>query len=560
MSNLILSKFFSVFVDELITCGVESVVMSPGSRSTPLAMLFYARKDIQCYMNIDERSAGFFALGLAKSSRKPTVLICTSGSAAANYYPAIVEANLARVPLIVITADRPPYLQGVGAAQTMHQDMLYSNHVRHFESLPLASEHEGELVKMRNIAYKLYEVAQTEQGVVHINAPIEEEMMPTIKSEFYEYSRGEKRITSQKACIEPSQFQLESLKELIEGKKVLFVVGFEDGANYHESLVRFCEKNRVVLLADPLSNVRSFDYVGIIKTYDAFLTYEDNTLQADIIVRLGAFPLSKRFLLYCQKHKIPQIVIDPLSTHRNPIRTTVLEILADEEAVLEWLYQQSFNFDTTFFNRWIEHESIQKKYFKAVESVESIYEGRFMGELVKRCKNIFVSSSMSVRYLDYFYCDSHSVKIYCNRGVNGIDGTFSSALGVATTHAKRGEKSVLVTGDLAFIHDMNGMILAKTHELSLVVVLFNNDGGGIFNYLPQSQTKDFNYLFTTQHGLDIGSIVRGYGHTHCEIQGYAHFIEMFEQAQRREGVIILEIKTDREESVEITRQLIRGDR
>ncbi|MCX5774175.1 MAG: thiamine pyrophosphate-binding protein, partial [Fusobacteria bacterium] len=224
MVSQILSKYFSVFVDELIECGVDSVVLSPGSRSTPLAMLFYARKEIKCYMNIDERSAAFFALGLSKESQTPTVLVCTSGSAAANYYPAIVEANLARVPLIVITADRPPYMQGVGAAQTMYQKELYGRHVVYHEELALA-KNDFDYQLLREKAAHFFLLSKNLKGVVHINAPVEEEVIPEILDEYYSVGRNQKICGAEVKIAFSAQ---ESLLSHLQNKKVLIVVGFED--------------------------------------------------------------------------------------------------------------------------------------------------------------------------------------------------------------------------------------------------------------------------------------------------------------------------------------------
>ncbi|MCX5773930.1 MAG: thiamine pyrophosphate-dependent enzyme [Fusobacteria bacterium] len=248
-------------------------------------------------------------------------------------------------------------------------------------------------------------------------------------------------------------------------------------------------------------------------------------------------------------------MIDSLSCHRNPLKTTILEVIANEKSVIEIL-SKYVEVDRTFVERWRKFEQIQKERFSRVETLRE-YEGWFVREILRSsAEAIFVSSSMSVRYLDYFYSEPFNKMVFCNRGVNGIDGTFSTALGVSTR--KKGN-TILITGDLAFIHDMNGMVLAKTHELPLVVVLFNNDGGGIFNYLPQSGTETFNYLFTTSHGLEFESIIRGYGHHYKALSQGENFLEVLNIALERKSVTVIEIKTDREKSVETTKKLIRGE-
>ncbi len=541
------NEYLAPFVDELFNLGVREAVFSPGSRSTALAMLFEEYKKYDTYVNIDERSAAFFALGIAKANRRPVVLVCTSGSAAAHHFPAITEAKTSRIPLIILTADRPAELQFVGAPQTLDQTRFFGNFVNHFENLEAPQPQAKNFwTYPRKVAQRAFLSALDQMaGPVQINIPLRDPLVPELKSENYEKGRSKLPFKFFKGQ------QSASFDEALLSSKTLILAGANSAENYSESLLKLAEQLKAPILADPLSNLRNHNSPFVMDSYDAFLANDDlkTDLKAESILLFGQMPVSKRLQQFIALNDDAEFIqVDPALAYRNPSLTTTITVQSNVATFANSI--QKVNQDFSYLEKWQKAQEKMRHQLEKVAQEENPFEGRFVQELQKHLKaldaQLLVSNSMEIRDIDYWWKKEDSkVRILGNRGVNGIDGTESTALGIATT----GKPTVLLTGDLSMLHDLNGLIIGKTHELNLTIVLFNNDGGGIFHHLAQKGVPNFDYLFSTPHGLNFEGLAELTGLDYHLVSNYADFGQQFETSIRQPGIHLLEIKTDKDLSL-----------
>lgn len=541
------NEYLAPFVDELFNLGVREAVFSPGSRSTALAMLFEEYKKYDTYVNIDERSAAFFALGIAKANRRPVVLVCTSGSAAAHHFPAITEAKTSRIPLIILTADRPAELQFVGAPQTLDQTRFFGNFVNHFENLEAPQPQAKNFwTYPRKVAQRAFLSALDQMaGPVQINIPLRDPLVPELKSENYEKGRSKLPFKFFKGQ------QSASFDEALLSSKTLILAGANSSENYSESLLKLAEHLKAPILADPLSNLRNHNSPFVMDSYDAFLANDDlkTDLKAESILLFGQMPVSKRLQQFIALNDDAEFIqVDPALAYRNPSLTTTITVQSNVAIFANSI--QKVNQDFSYLEKWQKAQEKMRHQLEKVAQEENPFEGRFVQELQKHLKaldaQLLVSNSMEIRDIDYWWKKEDSkVRILGNRGVNGIDGTESTALGIATT----GKPTVLLTGDLSMLHDLNGLIIGKTHELNLTIVLFNNDGGGIFHHLAQKGVPNFDYLFSTPHGLNFEGLAELTGLDYHLVSNYADFGQQFETSIRQPGIHLLEIKTDKDLSL-----------
>ncbi|MEO7369085.1 MAG: 2-succinyl-5-enolpyruvyl-6-hydroxy-3-cyclohexene-1-carboxylic-acid synthase [Gemmatimonadaceae bacterium] len=572
--------YVGAFVDELVRSGVRHVCVSPGSRSTPLALTIAANASLKIWMHIDERSGAFFALGLARALQEPVALLCTSGTAAANFLPAVVEAKSSGVPLLVLTADRPPELRDVGAAQTIDQNRLFGAHVKWFVDVALPELTPDLLRYVRTLACRAAAQANaTPPGPVHLNFPFREPLVPLPMEAPAGLSHGDAEAWSGRADGAPwvrvddpqpgiSEMAATNLSEKLNAsKRPLIVCGPQPDASLAPALAALAKSLRAPLLVDPLSQVRwgAHDCDTLIDRYDAMLRDYPvaDSLSPDVILRIGAIPTSKTLNEYLKRQsRAPLIVIDPARwpdpsllasemIHADP-RVTCETLLAmvdgDDERPSEWL------------ERW---RTLNKATSSALErhmcALGEAFEGRALSDVVASVPQratMFVSSSMPVRDLDAFgEGDARSIRVLSNRGANGIDGVVSSAMGVAAANRERNAGPlVLVIGDLALYHDMNGLLAAKLHDLDVTIVVINNDGGGIFSFLPQAaHDEHFEKLFGTPHGLDFEPAADLYGAVYRRADDSASLRKAVAEGVAGKGLHIIEVRTDRARNVELHR-------
>ena len=568
-----MNEYIAALVDEFYQLGVRHAVFSPGSRSTTMAMLFTEHEGFETYMNIDERSASFMALGIAKAHKEPTVLVCTSGSAVAHYLPAILEAQYSGVPLIVLSADRPHTLLHVGAPQTVDQQKIFGTAVNYYEELAVPQESHY-YTYPRQVARKAYMKAMdTKKGPVHINVPLFEPLVPELSRNHFEAGRSSFKVvkpnyssvfgfdnrnnlthinnTIDIAHNNDSTKEINNLLERYE--RILILAGPQIDIDEADTIRSFGEALQAPILADPLSNVRGCNTSDVvISTYDALLAGQAlwHELKPDCVIQFGQIVVSKRVQqMVASWTDVEYIEVNPTMDSMNPTGKTTMHVQASVD-VFTHLYGKNNNSDT-YLNIWRRLEQAGKKQLSLAIDEPHCFEGRTIRELQKQIPEdgqIFVANSMTIRDFDYFWFSGESKAVlYGNRGVNGIDGTISTALGLAVN----GRPTYLVTGDLSLFHDLNGLAVAKTHNLNLTIILHNNDGGGIFEYLPQKGTKHFDYLFSTSQGLDYSGAAKLYGCGYTKISSPDELSSVLANVSQESGVHIIEIPTNREYSREL---------
>ena len=546
-----MNEYIAALVDEFYQLGVRHAVFSPGSRSTTMAMLFKEHEGFETYMNIDERSASFMALGIAKAHKEPTVLVCTSGSAVAHYLPAVLEAQYTGVPLIVLSADRPHTLLHVGAPQTVDQHKIFGTAVNYFEELAVPQESHY-YTYPRQVARKAYMKAMdTKKGPVHINVPLFEPLVPELSRNHFEAGRSSFKV------VKPNYggaFSCDDGNNLLERYEcILILAGPQIDIDEANTIRSFGEALQAPILADPLSNVRGCGASDVvISTYDALLAGQAlwHELKPDCVIQFGQIVVSKRVQqMIASWTDVEYIEVNPTMDSMNPTGKTTMHVQASID-VFTHLYGKN-NSSDTYLNIWQRLEQEGKKQLSSAINEPHCFEGRTIRELqqyIPENGQIFVANSMTIRDFDYFWFSGGSrAVLYGNRGVNGIDGTISTALGLAVN----GRPTYLVTGDLSLFHDLNGLAVAKTHNLNLTIILHNNDGGGIFEYLPQKGTKHFDYLFSTSQGLDYSGAAKLYGCGYTKISSPNELSSVLANVSQETGVHIIEIPTNREYSREL---------
>lgn len=578
--------YLSAFIDELVRSGVEHIVISPGSRSTPLAVLAAEHPQLRVWMIVDERSAGFFALGLAKARRAPVALLCTSGTAAANYMPAIAEAKLARVPLIVLTADRPHELRDVGAPQTIDQIAMYGRHVKWFMEMPIPEAAPLMLRHARMTAARAAaEAMQQPLGPVHLNFPLREPLLPDLDHpELFAAGRDGNRayveVTSGVKQLPPETVQALAGQLTAHGRG-LIVCGPMDIPAFAEAVTELAAVLGYPVLADPLSQLRSGSHRQdvIIDAYDAFLRDERTAerLEPEVILRFGAMPVSKPLLQYMNRHADSRLIVvddggwrdptllasDMISADPVQLCRSLADKLADETGGRTGIRsgRSPSGQDAAWLAEWQRLNEISRRVMQegALDpEIEDLFEGRVfteLRELLPRGTVLLAGNSMPIRDLDAFYAaDERGIRMAGNRGANGIDGLVSTAMGISAAS----ERVVLVLGDLSFYHDMNGLLAAKLYQLPITIIVVNNDGGGIFSFLPQADLpRHYELLFGTPIGLDFRHAAVMYGGRYTKADTWELFREAVSQAVSADGLDVIEVPTDRRANAEHHRRIWR---
>lgn len=564
------------FVDELVRSGVVSAVVSPGSRSTPLALALARRPEIRLYVHPDERSAAYFGLGLAKAPGRPVALVCTSGTAAANYLPAVVEARYARVPLVVLTADRPPELRDVAAPQTIDQVRMFGSHAKWSVDLPPPAPLEAVVRQARVVADRAVALSLAPpQGPVHVNVPLREPLVPQTSAApppGFEAPpwRGRPdglpyaRVWDQPPAPDPGHARRLGA-ELAQTARGVVVCGPEPGDGPERALARaraaarFARRLGWPLLADPLSAARTLGEA--VTRYDAFLRSDAvrAALAPERAVRIGAPPVSKALgELLDAMPEGALAVVDDGGGYPDPSLRAGDVVHADPEA---WLRAAAAAAAPApgadaWRTRWREAEgAAAAATAEAMLRTESMFEGRILHELarlVPPAATVVVGNSMAVRDADaFFHPRGRGVRVLGNRGASGIDGVVSTALGAAA--AAPGRPCLMVLGDLSFFHDLGGLVAARRFGLGLTAVVADNDGGGIFSFLPQRRHGErFEELFGTPLGLDIGPAVGMHGGRVERVRSWRAFRAAVRRGLGGEGLTVVAVAApSREENVRL---------
>ena len=568
------------FVDELARCGMRAACTSPGSRCAPLVLTLAREQRLCCYSHVDERCAGFFALGLAKASGLPVAVTCTSGTAAAELLPAAIEAFQARVPLLLLTADRPPELRENGAGQAIDQLKLFGSASKWFFEVGTHDATSERLRWIRTLACRAYWTAlEGRPGVVHLNFPLREPLViegelpedPTGRTGDRPYVRRSPVIVSIAGSDDPATISNSGsttyLRQLVaEAKRGVVVAGrHERPTPLGEAAAAFCEAAGWPLLADPLSGARRG--TAAIAHYDALL--RDDAFAAgvlpDLVIRAGDLPVSKPLRTWLAGLEgVPQVTLDPEGTWQDPASILTESLVLEPAGALAELTAAQPAADTDWLAGWrAADEQAAAAILGVLGALDELNEPAIaaeLGTLLPEEATLFVASSMPVREIETFWpAREDPPRVLCNRGANGIDGIVSSAFGAAASGAG---PVVLLIGDVALAHDIGGLLAAKRLELKLTIVLVDNGGGGIFDFLPISHTPMaaehdiYARHIATPTGLDFAQAAALYGLEHERVETIPAFRAALERALSPQvGSTIVHVRTDRARNVELHGQV-----
>jgi 2-succinyl-5-enolpyruvyl-6-hydroxy-3-cyclohexene-1-carboxylate synthase len=579
------------FVDELARCGMRDACTSPGSRCAPLVLTLAHAQGLRCHSHVDERCAGFFALGLAKASTRPVAITCTSGTAVAELLPAVVEAHEARVPLIVLSADRPPELREVGAGQTIDQLKIFGGFAKWFFEVGTHATSAERVRWVRALACRAYWTAlEGRPGVVHLNFPLREPLVCEQAPEAGEgRADGLPFLIGRAAPRSSAETYARTVRELIAGARRGVVVAgrHERDTPLGEAAGEACSALGWPLLADPMSGARRGD--AAIAHYDALLR-EPMFARAhtpEVVLRVGDLPVSKPLRTWLAGlTEARQIALDPEGALQDPASVVFDSIAAEPAATLSALTRllgaSAPNADASGATAGAGREDVQQTVpvghypdwleswrsadERASESILGVLAASGcsepvvtaeLGVLLPKEATLFVASSMPVRDIETFWpVRPDPPRVLCNRGANGIDGTVSSALGAVASG--RGPV-VLLIGDVALAHDIGGLLAAKRLDLEVTIVLLNNEGGGIFDFLPVAGVEMARDVYTrhiaTPTGLDFAQAAALYGLSHETVVDVAGLRAALERALAAPGSAIVEVRTERVANVEVHRRV-----
>lgn len=641
-----LASYVGSFFDELARGGVKDVVISPGSRSTPLSMMAYA-SSMDIYVDVDERGAAFFALGLAKATGRAVALVCTSGTAVANYYPAVLEAETSRAALLVLTGDRPARLQQLGAPQTCDQLKIFGSHVRKFWNMPELNGSADQIRYARQIAREALAALEPRtitSAPVHINFPFDEPLTPAIDDPAA-FTCGRSLAHAELPVVFEADRAIDAhavrrIAELLTTKRAIALCGegtlgvfdpadpecWEKRARQARTLCAWAHRFDIPLLADPLSQLRGFSDEAIIDNYDNIFG-RDTCPDFDLVIRFGRYPVSKRAYRTLETKQHLQIVVDPLETRdfdsatTTLVKTTPLGFVASFEGIDASsaphassgaradkpsasseanVVAPSASNETDAdgisasngenIAAWRAANARERDLIMSVEAAsyvslctpegchdeEIALEGAYVQALLESIPDgalLFSANSMAIRAIDTFYVKPSSASsgeagiadaaespaacaetsqrnltVLANRGLNGIDGTLSSALGAAQSY----EQTYFLTGDLTLLHDLNAFALQHEFQLraqsgkpapAVTVILFNNGGGGIFDMLPQKSSDPyFQRLFLTPQVVDFEKAAAAFEVPYKKVEHLDDFRSVLEGWNGERGIHLVEVR------------------
>lgn len=521
----------TVLVDELVRCGLTDVVLAPGSRSAPLALAVYEQSRVRLHVRIDERSAAFLALGMAKRSGRPVAVVCTSGTAAANFHPAVVEAHESGVPLLVLTADRPPELRGTGANQTIDQVKLYGSAVRWSCEVGTPEERPGMVAYWRSLVSRAWHVAlDPDPGPVHLNLAFREPLIPEGDEAWCEPLDGDATGSWTKVrAATPG-----SVLHVPPTRRGVLVVG--DGAVNVKRYVAAASMAGWPVLAEPNGNARYGDHALSAHHFLLGVPEFVERHRPEVVVTLGKPGLSRPLLSFLRRAEEHVVVSSSLARWPDPVRSATQVAQEAEIPVVSG--------DDAWLKGWRTADLVARSAVDSVldESAE-VSEPRLARDLASAVPGgslLLAAASMPIRDLDQTMHPRRGIRILANRGASGIDGLVSTAVGAALAH---GNRAYALLGDLAFLHDQNGLVIGpRDHRPDLALVVVNNAGGGIFSLLPQAAfAEPFERVFGTPHEVDIASLAAAHGVPYARLES----MDGLSKALVGEGLRIVEARTDR---------------
>jgi 2-succinyl-5-enolpyruvyl-6-hydroxy-3-cyclohexene-1-carboxylate synthase len=554
----------SILTETLKRLGLTTAVICPGSRSAPLAVAFAQQNEIESIPVLDERSAAFFALGIAKATQRPVVLLCTSGTAGANFYPAVIEAKESRVPLLILTADRPPELRDCHSGQTIDQLKLYGHYPNWQTELSLPSVGIARLRYLRQTLVHAWERALfPTPGPVHLNIPFRDPLAPLqqldpdtlpspfeLEDFFTTLSHSPLPITDYRLPIPYAEWQ-----QCDRGIMIAGVAQPQHPKNYCDAIAHLSQTLGWPVLAEGLSPVRNNADINpyLISTYDFILRHPKLTqpLTPKMVIQIGELPTSKELRTWLDQTQPQRWIIDPSYHNLDPLHGKTTHLRTTIEQLVTTLSplepgNLGGNPTSPYLNQWCELETqVRSAVDQKMATMTQLFEGKvpwLLSQILPPETPLFIANSMPVRDVEFFWKpNNRRIQPFFNRGANGIDGTLSTAWGMA----HRNQSSVLLTGDLALLHDTNGFLLRNKFVGHLTIVLINNNGGGIFEMLPISQfDPPFEEFFATPQNINFAQLCMTYGVEHQLIESWAQLQELLNPLPG-EGIRVLELQTNR---------------
>lgn len=568
----------NIFIDQLAALGVKYACISPGFRSTPLTYVLSKNRKIKSFINFDERSSAFFALGLARILKQPVIVVTTSGTAVANLYPAIIEAYQQRTPLIICTADRPPELIGTGANQTINQHNIFKNHIRWFRDLGMPSISETGFHHLQKIATEAYRISLFEdRGPVHLNFPFRKPLEPTtptdevnistVKIQPLKYSKHKSSIINNSSFIEKTISRIS--EEIINTEKGIILAGPMDSERERiKAIKKLSELIKYPVFADGLSHMR----FGVSKT-DKFINTNFNSIlssesfkldhQPELILQFGRTPTSSVIENFLAESGANRYLINRYGDKFDPTRNAKAIVNYESAAFCNQLI---LDLKTKKFSR---KNSDWLKDFNKAEVISTSIKNKILGNAkfpnepaiiieifqhVPAGSNIFIGNSLPVRDLDNFVSSlSKRLTIHFNRGASGIDGVTSTALGISSIK----KPAILITGDLSILHDLNALAIAVKYSIPIIIFVINNNGGGIFETLPiADKSEKFREFFITPNNLNFSDITQAFGIDYKQIRQRDDLPLFLQNVSNRKSPIVIEVKTNAVKSAEIRNKYV----
>ena len=540
------ATFCATLVDEWIALGLKHAVVAPGSRSTPLAVALAERYEIDVHVFHDERSAAFCALGIGASTGVPAVVLSTSGTAAAHFHAAVIEAGLSLVPMLVCTADRPPELHGVGAPQTIDQQNLYGTAVRRFLDVP--PQCADDAPRWRMIARSSWTVARNAQnpGPVHLNLGFRDPLVGVAG----EIPPRDEVVPDENPVVDVDP----SIGALLSSARGIVVAG--EGIADLDLVADWLNRLGWPIVADPRSGLRiledRIDRAPVISAADPILrsTMMQERLRPEVVVRIGEPPVSKVVNGWLARAKSSYVALSRRPVVTDPERVVTHRAIGPIESILSTLGHVDGQASEAWLRDWMAAESVARHTIDQAMADAPLHEAKVAHLLVDQLGDdtaLVVSSSMPIRDVEWFGGRRNDLRVLSNRGANGIDGVVATSIGVGL--GSREPVTVLI-GDVAFLHDSSSLVNIVDHAVDLHIVLIDNRGGGIFSFLPQAtelESDRFEQLFGTPHSTDFAALCRAHGIEYHEVATEEKLIEN----SLRSGVRLSHVRSDRARNVEV---------
>ena len=563
----------SLIVEELYRCGAAYFVLSPGSRSTPLTAAAAYHDEVNKKIHFDERGAAFHALGYARATGRPAVLICTSGTAVANYLPAVVEASNDHLPLILLTADRPPELRHTGANQTIIQPGIYSHYVRWEFDLPCPNENIKPEFVLTTVDQAIAKALEAPPGPVHLNCPFREPLAPEdTDSDFTGYTadlehwrKTERPYTSySKTITAAAETSFSRLTRILnQNGKGILIIGRLKNRIEGDAVLKLSEKLGWPVFPDILSGLRlGAGGKNFVQYYDRLLHSEKfrDKIKPDTILHIGGRVTSKKLLQFIENNPVENYIhitdhferLDPAHKVTFRLQSDINNLVENIVPVLSAQPDDDWSALFTGSNKIID-DYIEQSFSDSAKLYEPVV-ARLISKQVTSNSNVYIASSLPIRDMDMFASTTGPrIITAANRGASGIDGTVASASGFAAGSQK---PVTLLIGDLALLHDLNSLALLKNNPYPVTVVVVNNHGGSIFSFLPIARHKDiFEKYFTTPHDLSFKAAAAMFSLDYYQPGDLTTFINHYRQAQHSGQPSLIEIDIDRGESRRFYRTL-----